>query len=139
MRNRSSSRFFQWSCRCWNPDKLRLNGWFVFRTFDLEGKLLKNLLHLRHTESFETYLDKFQQLSYQLKLSENESLKYFLAGLYRVRHQIIRECQNKTLSYAITSAASICSIEKDMPKINSSIKKIFWFFCRKTNQSFAEF
>ncbi len=63
----------------------------VFRTFDLEGKLLKSLLHLRHSDSFETYLDKFYQLTYQLKLNE-ESLKYFLAGLQdRVRHQLIRE------------------------------------------------
>jgi hypothetical protein len=108
----------------------------VFRTFDLEGKLLKSLLHLRHSDSFETYLDKFHKLTYQLKLNEEESLKYFLAGLQdRVRHQLIREGQSKKLSDAITSAASICSIEKEMPKINSAVRKSFCSFCRKTNHT----
>ncbi len=120
-------------------DKLTEELRSVFRTFDLEGKLLKSLLHLRHNDSFETYLDKFYQLTYQLKLNEEESLKYFLAGLQdRVRHQLIREGQNKKLSDAITSAASICSIEKEMPKINSLVKKTFCSFCRKTNHTYAD-
>ena len=105
----------------------------VFTPFD-EKRKIKNLLNnLKQTDSFEKYLDKFHELSYQLKLSEPDSLEYFLNGLKdKTRYQLIREKGADTLKDAIQNAASISKSEPESLHTNSAIaRKLQCSYCKK--------
>jgi len=105
----------------------------VFTPFD-EKRKLKNLLNnLKQTEGFEKYLDKFHELSYQLKLSEQDSLEYFLNGVKdKTRYQLTREKGADSLKDAIQNAASISKSEPESLHTNSAIaRKLQCSYCKK--------